>query len=106
MAAVENPNHIASNEDIVPHDIRLMYENKMNIIVDRFTPIISYDENNTLIFVLQVKDFGGNVVRTHSFFVDERDIYQETARFLMKWGLQMVFPHQEVHDMSEFEGVN
>lgn len=101
-AVVENTNYITPSEDIIPLDIRVLYENKPNIIFDRFTPAIGHIEND-VIFIIQIKDFGGNVGRTHIFQKDQRDIYDEMKHFLIKWGLQMVTPYNQFPHMEGFE---
>jgi hypothetical protein len=74
---------------MVPEEIKVLYEGKLNFIIDRFRGIIEAKMSTGEVFwTLQVMDFGGNICREHKFA--DRETYVLTAQFLMDCGLELM----------------
>jgi hypothetical protein len=73
------------NNENVPKEIRELYENRPNFILDRFS--VSVDEG----YCIKVMDYAGFVRREHKFTLHEKEIYETVVHFLIKSGLLLMY---------------
>ena len=81
---------------------RKLYEGKLNFIVDRFVVKSDYSVPEAT-FALVMKDFGGNVHRTHRF-TTPTDL-MAAANFLRDWNLVCENAYQIVEITGEYLSV-
>ena len=74
---------------VVPENIKVLYEGKLNMIIDRFRGIIEVNKDTGEVsWTIQVMDFGRNICREHKFA--DREQYVLTAQFLIDCGLELM----------------